>query len=44
MHLHILARLAVMAHSTDFLERLDEAESADEVIAAIRNAEEGLVG
>ena len=42
-HLHILARLAVMAHATDFLARLDEAASAEEVIAAIREAEEGIV-
>ena len=43
MHLHILSRLAVMAHATEFLARLDEAASAEEVIAAIREAEEGIV-
>ncbi len=43
MHLCILARLAVMVHSTDFLEALDGAESAQDVIDAIRTAEEGLL-
>lgn len=43
MHLHILARLAVMAHATDFLSALDAVETPDEAIAAIRSAEERLV-
>lgn len=43
MHLHILARLAVMAHSTDFLARLDEAETAADAIEAIRGAEEEML-
>ena len=38
-HLHILARLAVLAHGTDLVERLDAAESADAVLAAIRECE-----
>ena len=43
MHLHILARLAVMAHATGFLAALDEATSPEEAIAAIRSAEEELL-
>ena len=43
MHLHILARLAVMAHATDFLAALDAAETPEDAIAAIRTAEEKLV-
>lgn len=42
-HLHILSRLAVMAHATEFLTLLDEANSAEAVIEIIRAAEEGLV-
>ncbi len=38
-HLHILARLAILAHGTDLMEKLDAAETADDVIAAIRDAE-----
>ena len=38
-HLHILARLAILAHGTDLMEKLDAAETADDVIAAIREAE-----
>ena len=38
-HLHILARLAVLAHGTDLLERLDAAEDAESVLAAIRECE-----
>ena len=38
-HLRILARLAVLAHGTDFIERLDAAEDADAVLAAIRESE-----
>lgn len=43
LHLHILARLAVMAHSTELLTLLDEAEDADRVIELIGAAEEGLL-
>lgn len=43
MHLHILARLAVMAHATDCLAALDAAETPEAVITAIRVAEEKLV-
>ena len=43
MHLHILARLAVMAHATEFLQILDEATSPEQVIEIIRAAEEGLL-
>ncbi len=43
MHLHILARLAVMAHSSDLLEQLDTAESAEAVIEIVRKAEEGML-
>ena len=43
VHLHILARLAVMAHSTDFLEQLDAAESAEQVIEIVSKAEEGML-
>ena len=39
-HLHILARLAMLAHGSDLMERLDAAASADDVIAAIRASEE----
>jgi len=38
-HLHILARLAVLAHGTDLLERLDTAEDASAVIAAVTECE-----
>lgn len=38
-HLHILARLAVLAHGTDLLARLDAAEDADAALAAIRDCE-----
>ena len=40
LHLHILARLAILAHGTDLIERLDAAEDADAVLAAIRASEE----
>ena len=39
-HLHILARLAILAHGTDLLERLDAAEDAEAVLEAIRTCEE----
>ena len=38
-HLHILARLAMLAHGTDLVERLDLATDAEEVIAIIREIE-----
>lgn len=43
LHLHILARLAVMTHSTGFLEVLDTLERADQVVAAVKAAEEELL-
>lgn len=43
LHLHILARLAVMAHATEFLTILDEVPDAEEALAVIRAAEEGLL-
>ena len=39
-HLHILARLAILAHGSDLLERLDAAESVEDVRAAFHAAEE----
>ena len=39
-HLHILARLAILAHGTDLMERLDAVTSAEEVIVAIAECEE----
>ena len=38
-HLHILARLAVLAHGTNLVERLDAAEDAAGVLSAIRECE-----
>jgi len=38
-HLHILARLAVLAHGTDLIERLDAVETPEEAIAAVRDCE-----
>jgi len=43
LHLHILGRLAVMAHATEFLQLLDEAESCEQALEIIRAAEEGFV-
>lgn len=43
LHLHILSRLAVMAHATEFLRVLDEVTSAEEALSVIRAAEEGLL-
>ncbi|MBQ8126196.1 MAG: PTS sugar transporter subunit IIA [Kiritimatiellae bacterium] len=42
-HLQILARLALLAHGTALMERLDLAESADDVIAAVRDCESEFV-
>ena len=39
-HLHILARLAVMAHGTDLVDMLDEADDVPAVFAAVKNCEE----
>ncbi|MBQ6136595.1 MAG: PTS sugar transporter subunit IIA [Kiritimatiellae bacterium] len=39
MHLHILARLAMLAHGTDLIERLDAAEDAETVVAAVGECE-----
>lgn len=38
-HLHILARLAILAHGTDLIGRLDAAEDAEAVVAAVRACE-----
>ena len=38
-HLHILARLAVLAHGTNLVERLEAAENAEGVLTAIRECE-----
>ena len=40
LHLHILARLAILAHGTDLMARLDAAETPEAVIAAVRDCEE----
>ena len=39
LHLRILARLAVLAHGTSLVERLDAAEDAAEAVAAVRDCE-----
>ena len=39
-HLHILARLAILTHGTDLLERLDAAEDPAAVQAALQECEE----
>ena len=38
-HLHILARLAILAHGTDLMERLEAVETAEEAIEAVRDCE-----
>jgi len=38
-HLHILARLAILAHGTDLIERLETVEVPEEVLAALRDCE-----
>ena len=38
-HLHILARLAILAHGTDLMERLDMAETPEAVVEAVRECE-----
>jgi len=43
-HLHILARLAVLAHGTDLLARLEAAQEIDEVLAAVRDCEAEYAG
>ena len=42
-HLHILARLAVLAHGTDLIERLDAAEDEGAVLAAIEECENEIL-
>ena len=39
MHLHILARLAILAHGTDLVERLDAAQTGEEVLSAVAACE-----
>lgn len=43
-HLHILARLAVLAHGTDLVARLEAAEDAEGALAAIRECEREFRG
>ena len=43
-HLHILARLAVLAHGTELIARLDEAADADAVLAAMADCEAAYRG
>ena len=38
-HLHILARLAMLAHGTGLIERLDAAEDAESVVQAVEECE-----
>lgn len=38
-HLHILARLAILAHGTDLMERLDSVETPEDVVAVVRECE-----
>lgn len=38
-HLHILARLAMLAHGTDLVERLEAASAPEEVLAILRETE-----
>ena len=38
-HLHILARLAILAHGTDLMEKLDVAETPEAVVETIRECE-----
>ena len=42
LHLHILARLAMLVRKTDLIERLDAAADADAVIAAVGDCEARL--
>ncbi len=39
-HLHILARLAVLAHGTDLMERLDAAENSEDILSIVHSCEE----
>ena len=43
IHLHILARLAVLVHGTDFVERLDAAETPEDALLALRGCEAGFM-
>jgi len=38
-HLHILARLAILAHGTNLIERLESVETPEDAIAAVRDSE-----
>ena len=40
LHLHILARLAMLAHGSDLIEALNAADSPEAVLSAIRSAEQ----
>jgi len=39
LHLHILARLAILSHGTDLVERLETVESPEGVLAVLRDCE-----
>ncbi|MBR4604421.1 MAG: PTS sugar transporter subunit IIA [Kiritimatiellae bacterium] len=41
-HLRILSRLAVLAHGTDLIERLDAAENSTQVIDAVKHCEDEI--
>lgn len=43
IHLHMLARLAVMAHATEFLQILDNVTTPEDAMHVIYAAEEGLL-
>ncbi len=44
LHLHVLARLCMLGKQTDFLLQLRAAQSADAMIAVLRQAEEAVIG
>ncbi len=39
LHLHILARLAILAHGTDLIERFETVETAEDVLVILRECE-----
>ncbi len=43
-HLHVLARLAVLAHGTNLVELLDAAETPEDVLAAVAQCEDEFIG
>ena len=44
LHLHILARLCLLAHGTSLLTELREASDAEAMHAAIKKAEDDFLG